>query len=353
MHTTLIPTTTTAAAASSTTARPAGRRPARRGATRHAARLAVVALGISAAFGSFAGAAHAETPPAPKPQLPIAIPAPPLVPNLPYAQPTFENDGFVADVHATTGDTWADVTFISNKPKVTVQLSKTAPYLKDGKLTVGAVPPVYLNGTAVVANQVPTGLYSYSMKPQALTPSTTYHLLATINGNAGQEPNQMASSFKTKVRHVRATVQTIYVSYDGDPGANAGDLRFGARIAPESGLGEAKAFSGWTEEMKIDSDHEVNLANKGVGQEVTTQAGWAWVQIQGIDADGVGFCPTGTPVTPTNGSGKCYDMAYAQGLASLPTAKFTGVHKQVIDVNVIGDQPVHFQAKVLVETWYS
>ena len=200
---------------------------------------------------------------------------------------------------------------------------------------------------------MPTGLYSYSLKPQGLTPNTTYYVLSTINGNTGQQPNQVTSSFKTKVRHVRATVQTIYVSYDGDPGANAGDLRFGVRIAPQSGLGDAKAFTGWTDEMKIDSDHEVNLVSKNVSQEVTTDVNWAWVQIQSIDSDGAGFCPTGKPDVPTNDSDTCYDMSYAQGLASLPTAKFTGVHKQIIDVNVGPNQKVHFQSKVLIETWYS
>lgn len=352
MNTTTAPIHTATAPAAE--AQHDGSRASRRAGARRGARLATLALGISTAFGSFAGVAHAESPPAPPPSPQIAIPAGPMIPNLPVDQPVYENTGYVSNFQATTGDVWGDLKFISNKASVIVQLSKTKPYLKDGKLTVGAVPPVYLAGTPVQANPVPvTGLYNYSLKPQGLTPNTKYYVLYTINGHVGQAPNQTTSSFTTKVRHVKVSVQTVHVSDDADPGINGGDIRFGVRIAPESGLGEEKAFSGWTSEMNIDSGETVDLSGKNVSQELTTQSGWAWVQLQGIDSDGVGFCPTGTPVTPIQDSAKCYDMAYAQGLAMLPTTKYSGVHKQVIDANVFPTAKLKFQAKILVETWYS
>ncbi|MEZ5209366.1 MAG: hypothetical protein R2690_20860 [Acidimicrobiales bacterium] len=68
-------------------------------------------------------------------------------PNLALGDAPNVNTGDIWGVQSTSGDVWADVSFVANRPNLVVQFSTTKPTMVNGKLSVGAVAPTALNGT--------------------------------------------------------------------------------------------------------------------------------------------------------------------------------------------------------------
>lgn len=334
--------------------------PARRRARRTAVRLAGLTLAAGTVLGGLGPAAHAESPPAPKPTLPVAAPKPgPAVVGPVADAPPGPNTGRIFATAFESGDTWSDVTFRSNRATVIVQISTTKPHWEGDVLTMGAVSPVVLHGTPVPSapNTIATGpTYSYKVSPEGLTPATTYHVLASIPGSNGQKPAYGAAQFATKKRFVRMTPMATHVSNDSDKGANNGEIHFGARVAPDGDSLGLSWWGGWTKTYSVDSGDDIDLAKANIGHTVTTKAKTVTVQVQGIENDVQGWdwdCAIqGGEVGPRQYSDHCYDTAYAEAFATLPTTRYQGAHQQVVEAKVSRGPALEFQTKVLVETWY-
>ena len=333
----------------------------RTGARRHAVRFAGLALAAGTLLGGFAQAAHAESPPAPKPTLPIGTPAPGPAVQGPIADaPPGPNTGRVMSISSSTGDTWGDVSFSSNKSKVIVQISTTKPHWEGDVYTMGAVSPVLLVGTPAPAapNTLATeARYDFTISPSGLTPATTYYVLYQVPGVNGQKPSYNSSLFTTKTRYVRMTPLVTHVSNDSDKGGNAGEIRFGVRVAPDGNPIAASEWGGWTKEYSLDSGDDVDLSKANIGHTVSTRAKTVTVQVQGRENDVQGWdwdCAVqGGAMTPKQYSDHCYDEAYAEAVATLPTGRYTGAHKQVVHATVNRGPALEFQSDVLVETWFA
>ncbi|MEZ5136650.1 MAG: hypothetical protein R2699_16770 [Acidimicrobiales bacterium] len=118
-----------------TTGPTAGRSSRRR---RHAVRIGGLVLAANSIVGGLAGAAMADTPPAPQqPKMELAQAEPGKSPRK------------VSEFVSSAGDTWMDVTFRSTAPKVVVQLSTAKPTIgADGTPSL-PTNPQYLTGKAV------------------------------------------------------------------------------------------------------------------------------------------------------------------------------------------------------------
>ena len=326
-------------------------RAARRRAPRRAARFAAVALVLGSVVGGLAGPAHAESPPAPAPQPQLGIPAPGPIVDLNYDLGSNQHE--ILSTTASTGDNYADLTFIANTPNVIVQTSTTKPYLKDGHLTVGAVSPQPLQGVHVGLEGAKTWWFHFSR--DGLTPGTTYYNLFTLNGVAGQEPNRSTQTFKTKNRYVRSTPLSVHVTSDADAGLKgAGDLTFLFRKAPDANPLAATTWNRWTNTLYIDSGDTRDLSGMNLGETFSTKANTAIFQVQGRENDVQAYdnCAIeGGENTPKQYSDACYDMAYAQGTAQLPTTRYQGAHKQIIKAVVTRTPALRFEVNILVETW--
>lgn len=326
-------------------------RAARRRSPRRAARFAAVALAAGSVVGAFAGPALAESPPAPPPGPQIGVPPPGPIVDLNHD--VGENQHKILSTTANTGDNYADLSFIANTPNVIVQTSTTKPYMKDGHLTVGPVSPQPLQGMHVGPEGAKTWWFHFSR--DGLTPGTTYYNLFNINGIAGQEPNRSTQTFKTKNRYVRSTPLSVHVTSDADSGAKgAGDLQFGFRKAPEANPLAPTFWNRWTGKMYIDSGETRDLSGLNLGETFSTKANSAIFQVQGEENDVQSYdnCAIeGGEVAPMQYSDACYDMAFAQGTAQLPTSRYQGAHKQVIKAVVTHTPALRFEVDILVETW--
>ncbi|MCB1251395.1 MAG: hypothetical protein KDB36_18395, partial [Acidimicrobiales bacterium] len=290
--------------------------------------------------------AGADTLPAPVPSPSIALGTDGLQPDLGLADVSNVNTGDIWGVQSTSGDVWADVSFVANRPNLVVQFSTTKPTMVNGKLSVGAVAPTALNGTLT-----PTpGQYRYTISREGLTPNTTYYALVTIPGSAGQAPNQETIAVATKTRTVRVWALQAHVSDDADPGLlGKGEIRFGQWIAPAN-VNAPAASTAYTGTMAIGTGDDVALGSSGLFSKVTTAGSTVNVVVQGIEHDGTGFCPTGVFSTPTTKALDCGFAAAAIGTATLPTAKYGAKHSQIIHATTTNASGLQFQVSLLVET---
>lgn len=130
----------------------------------------------------------------------------------------------------------------------------------------------------------------------------------------------MAKSFKTKHRIVTTTVEWIHVSDDADPGLvrGPGEVRFGVRVAPDESKLASRSFATWTGTMSLATGEDKVFSGGTFTAQADTRNSHAYVQVQGQEEDGVGFCPIGTVDTPTQGSSKCGDQAWAEAWVDLP-----------------------------------
>ncbi len=318
----------------------------RRNARRWALRLGALAIAATSALPLAATGAGADTPPAPAPQPQIAAPSGGLQPNLDLGDAPNVNTGDIWGAQSTSGDVWADVSFVANRPSLVVQFSTTKPTLINGKLSVGAVAPTALNGTLT-----PTpGQYRYTISREGLTPNTTYYALVSIPGSAGQAPNQETIAVATKTRTVRVWALQAHVSDDADPGLlGKGEIRFGQWIAPAN-VNAPAASTAYTGDMSIGTGEDVALGSSGLFSKATTAGSTINVVVQGIEHDGAGFCPTGIFTTPTTTALDCGYAAAAIGTATLPTTKYGAKHSQIIQAKTTNASGLQFQVSLLVET---
>lgn len=254
-----------------------------------------------------------------------------------------------------SGAVWADLAFQSSASHAVVQLSTSAPKMIDGKPSLGAAQPVALAGQRVSGNisaLATASTYRFTLSPDGLRPDTTYHVLVTLPGKAGQEANVVAKSFKTKHRIVTTTVEWIHVSDDADPGLvrGPGEVRFGVRVAPDESKLASRSFSNWTGTMSLATGEDKVFSGGTFTAQADTRNSHAYVQVQGQEEDGVGFCPIGTVDTPTQGSSKCGDQAWAEAWVDLPSVRAEGELDTRVLAVVIGSPALQFQAQVRVQT---
>jgi hypothetical protein len=127
-------------------------------------------------------------------------------------------------------------------------------------------------------------------------------------------------------------------------------MRFGVRVAPDASKLAPRSFSSWTGWLSLATGADKVFPGGTFVAQADTRSGHASVQVQGQEDDGVGFCPIGVVATPTQGSSKCADQAYAEGFVDLPTVRAQGELDTVVPAQVIGTPALQFQAQVRVRT---
>ena len=214
------------------------------------------------------------------------------------ATPAGTNTATVTSWSAKTGAVWGELRFRSTASHAVVQISKNAPVIVDGTPSLGAAQPIVLAGTAVpggLGDLATATTYRFELDPDGLSPDTTYHVLVSLPGQAGQDANVVAKTFTTKRRVVTATVEWIHVSDDSDPGLarGAGEMRFGVRVAPDASKLASRSFSGWTGWLSLATGADKVFAGGTLAAQADTRTGHAYVQVQGQEDDGI---PVGDPV---------------------------------------------------------
>lgn len=230
--TTTAPVQPTSSDRSIRTAGPAA--PARRRARRTAVRLAGLALAAGTVLGGLGPAAHAESPPAPKPTLPVVAPKPgPAVVGPVADAPAGPNTGRIFATAFESGDTWSDATFRSNRATVIVQISTTKPHWEGDVLTMGAVSPVVLHGTPVPSLEHDRDRPHLQLQGEPRGSHPRHHLpRARVDPRFERAELATAAQFATKSLVVRMTPMATHVSNDSDKGANNGEVHFGSSLAP-------------------------------------------------------------------------------------------------------------------------
>jgi hypothetical protein len=176
---------------------------------------------------------------------------------------------------ASAGGTTADITVDTNVPvKLKVQADRDAPG------TIGGTP---IFGTPEAEAVTGRYLKRSTAALSGLKPGSRYHVIVRAtdaNGNFAVRQGV----FQTDERHAKVVFQRIHVLYDGDKGANRGELKF--RVRAENHFKERH-------EKKIGSGKSVGAPGGAIvfdeAPEVLT------VGAQAIERDNEGICTAFDP----------------------------------------------------------
>ena len=154
------------------------------------------------------------------------------------------------------------------------------------------------------------------------------------------------------------TVESVKVVKDGDTGIRGkGEVRFGARIAPDANPANASTWGSWSHEWddytKASNGDRVTFRTP-LTHTISTTKSTAFVEVQGYenDVDTFDNCAIeGGAKTGQQYSDKCFDAAVAQASLKLNT-KVGKTTTQYVTVQVYRSPALTFTAVVKVQSWF-
>lgn len=336
--------------------------------TRTAIKLATVATLAGACTIATLGTgsiAYAQTPPAPQSNGPASLSNKPLVESGHKITPKSQSS-----TASKVGLRWE-----ATKSFVNMQTSTKKPTMtKTGWKFPGApVQPVVVKGTPLHKGNTASlhggkSRYAFSKSISGLSERTGYYTVVTVPLGPGYKPVQQAWLTKTKLknanvttpqlRKVQMTVESVKVTKDGDTGIRGkGEVRFGARIAPEANPLAASNWGNWSHNWndytKADSGDRVTFRTP-LTHTITTSKSTAFVEVQGYenDVDSWDYCAIeGGPTTGQQYSDSCFDAALAQASIKLKTKKGK-ITTQYVTAKVYRSPALQFTATVKVQSWF-
>lgn len=314
---------------------------------------------------SAGSSAHAQSLPAPSSNGPGSVSNKPLI-----------NSGHkVTPVSVSTTASTISLRWEATKSFTTIQTSKKKPtFTKSGWKFPGApVQPAVVKGKAIHKGDTASltsgkSRYSFNQSISGLAERTGYYTVVTVPVGPGYKPVQQAWFNKTKlkntnlsapkVRVVKMTVDSVKVIKDGDTGIRGkGEVRFGARLAPEANPLVASEWGNWSHNW-----NDYTKANNGdrvtfrtpLTHTINTTKSTAFVEVQGYenDVESWDYCAIeGGPKTAQQYSDKCFDAAVAVASLKLNT-KAGKKTTQYVTAKVYRGPALQFSATVKVQSWF-
>jgi len=158
---------------------------------------------------------------------------------------------------------------------------------------------------------------SWETDLEGLEASTDYHIIVSAI-DANDHADYRAGQFRTDAAPeftVEFTVLDVHVDYDGDKGANRGEMRFGWRVGDTNAgyIGESKVSSG-------DTVHFPQSASRFAAFGVTDWLPTVFVAATERDPDGkIEFCSMGTGVPSEYGRSEDCDVVWNVASSGLIT----------------------------------
>ena len=322
-------------------------------------------LGVAAALGAtlIAAAATApalaQSPPAPTPaQHPTELSDAPLVDSGAWMS--------WSDAHTSTASSFT-LGWRSNRSTATFEVSRSTPTKVNGHWRFPKTPTFgVIKGTAENSGthgKVAAGkaTYRFNKTVTGLAPATEYYVVVRIPVGPRKIPVERAFVSTTKrapgkplanprTHTVSFKVREVHVTSNGDK-VGKGEVRFGARMAPDANPLTPSLWTSWTHTDMFDGykvkDGQTLTLNGLIGGHGTATEDQAFLEVQGYDDDAIskgGCWLEGGPRTGQQGSNKCRDSAVAQVLVKLPTTK--GTHVQTVTARVYRSPDLRFTAKI-------